>query len=136
MNMNVLIYGIFIVIYYLIVAPRCKAPYESRNIAVMLHDTVKLRCEVEAEPSDTVRFSWTFNETRGDVLPIQNSRPRNYELTSVLEYTPTTQGDYGTLGCWASNSVGRQKTPCLFHIVPASEYQLIFIQILYKHKSK
>ncbi|KAK0081296.1 hypothetical protein PV326_007745 [Microctonus aethiopoides] len=101
-------------------APRCKAPYESRNIAVMLHDTVKLRCEVEAEPSDTVRFSWTFNETQGDVLPIQNSRPRNYELTSVLEYTPTTQGDYGTLGCWASNSVGRQKTPCLFHIVPAS----------------
>ncbi|KAK0164705.1 hypothetical protein PV328_003296 [Microctonus aethiopoides] len=100
-------------------APRCKAPYESRNIAVMLHDTVKLRCEVEAEPSDTVRFSWTFNETQGDVLPIQNSRPRNYELTSVLEYTPTTQGDYGTLGCWASNSVGRQKTPCLFHIVPA-----------------
>lgn len=106
-------------------APRCKAGYEHNIVAVVLHDTVKLRCHVEAVPSDTVRFSWTFNETRGDVLPIQNSRPRSHDLMSILEYTPQVNGDYGTLGCWASNSVGRQRKPCLFDIVPASEYKYL-----------
>lgn len=27
-----------------------------------------------------------------------------------------------TLACWASNTVGRQETPCLIHIIPASNF--------------
>ena len=29
--------------------------------------------------------------------------------------------DYGSLLCWASNSVGRQESPCIFHLVPAGK---------------
>ncbi|XP_053597595.1 synaptogenesis protein syg-2 [Microplitis demolitor] len=104
---------------YMKYAPRCKVGFEYNNVVALLDETVKLRCEVEATPIDGVRFSWTFNGTKGDVLPIQNSRPRNHERTSTLEYTPLIDSDYGTLGCWASNSVGRQRTPCIFNIVPA-----------------
>ncbi|XP_011309481.1 hemicentin-1 [Fopius arisanus] len=98
-------------------APRCRVGFESTDIPVDLGEVVKLYCEVEALPSDTVRFSWTFNGTRGDVLPVQNSKPRNQGVTSILEYTPLVDGDYGTLGCWASNSIGRQRAPCIFNII-------------------
>ena len=40
---------------------------------------------------------------------------------SILDYVPRTEMDYGSVLCWASNSVGRQNQPCVFHIVPAGE---------------
>lgn len=35
---------------------------------------------------------------------------------SRLNYTPATEMDYGTVACWASNQVGKQRTPCLFQV--------------------
>ena len=29
--------------------------------------------------------------------------------------------DYGTLMCWASNSIGRMEEPCVFHVIPAGK---------------
>lgn len=40
---------------------------------------------------------------------------------SSLKYTPKSELDYGVVACWASNSVGNQKEPCLFHVVPAGK---------------
>ncbi|XP_076547523.1 motor axon guidance molcule sidestep isoform X3 [Osmia lignaria lignaria] len=104
-------------------APRCKVGYEGREITAGRRETVSLRCEVDAVPTDAVRFSWTYNGTRGDVLPMPNSRVQNNGLVSVLEYTPSADTDFGTLACWASNSVGRQRTPCIFNIVPGKPPQ-------------
>ena len=106
-------------------APRCRKDNERREIAVARHETILLKCEVEALPDDYVRFSWTYNGTVGDVLPMPNSRVENKGLVSMLEYTPNTETDYGTLACWASNGIGRQRTPCIFNIVPASELSAI-----------
>ncbi|KZC06460.1 PREDICTED: hemicentin-2-like [Dufourea novaeangliae] len=111
---------IFIRVKY---APRCRVGYERQEIAASRRETVSLRCEVDAIPTDVVRFSWTYNGTRGDVLPMQNSKARNNGLVSVLEYTPTADTDFGTLACWASNSIGRQRTPCIFNIVPGKAPQ-------------
>ncbi|XP_032668126.1 hemicentin-2 isoform X2 [Odontomachus brunneus] len=104
-------------------APRCREGNEWLEITAARHETVSLRCEVEAAPDDDVKFSWTYNGTRGDVLPMPNSRAENKGLVSVLEYTPGVDTDYGTLACWASNSIGRQRTPCIFNIVPAKPPQ-------------
>ncbi|XP_026671052.1 hemicentin-2 isoform X2 [Ceratina calcarata] len=104
-------------------APRCRPGYERRVITVGRREAVSLRCEVDAMPSDAVRFSWTYNGTLGDVLPMPNSRARNNGLVSVLEYIPTVDTDFGTLACWASNSVGRQRIPCIFDIVPGNPPQ-------------
>ena len=41
--------------------------------------------------------------------------------TSSLKYRADSAQDFGTLECYASNSVGESKTPCLFAIVPAGE---------------
>ncbi|XP_076667371.1 motor axon guidance molcule sidestep isoform X2 [Andrena cerasifolii] len=104
-------------------APRCRVGYERREITAGRHEPLSLRCEVDATPKDVVRFSWTYNGTRGDVLPIPNSRAQNNGLVSVLEYTPAADTDFGTLACWASNSIGRQRTPCIFNIVPGKPPQ-------------
>lgn len=29
--------------------------------------------------------------------------------------------DYGSLLCWATNSIGRQDVPCIFHLIPAGK---------------
>nr|XP_027211165.1 uncharacterized protein LOC113804478 [Penaeus vannamei] len=40
---------------------------------------------------------------------------------SVVNYTPVTELDYGTLLCWASNEIGVQEHPCLFQIMAAGK---------------
>ena len=37
---------------------------------------------------------------------------------SVLQYSPKTELDYGTLVCGATNSVGSSSAPCVFSILP------------------
>lgn len=109
-------------------APRCREGYERREIAAVRHETVTLRCEIEAVPDELIRFSWSFNGTRGDILPLPNSRVRDNGLVSSLDYTPSADTDYGTLACWASNSIGRQRLPCLFNVVPASKYYYLLTE--------
>lgn len=38
---------------------------------------------------------------------------------SRLNYTPTSDLDYGTISCWGRNAIGVQKAPCIFQIVAA-----------------
>ena len=38
---------------------------------------------------------------------------------SQLIYSPYHELDYGTILCWATNSLGDQEQPCTFHIIPA-----------------
>ena len=46
---------------------------------------------------------------------------------SKLSYTPQNTMDYGTLLCSASNTVGEQREPCVFHIIMAGWcYTLIY----------
>ena len=61
---------------------------------------------------------WRFNSsTHFATLP-----PEKFftdRSMSVASYTPKSEIDYGTLSCWASNEVGDQKRPCIFHVIPA-----------------
>ena len=38
---------------------------------------------------------------------------------SMVEYTPRSELDYGNLLCWGENSIGVQRRPCTYHIIPA-----------------
>ncbi|KAI1287422.1 Neural cell adhesion molecule 2 [Halotydeus destructor] len=79
------------------------------------HEQVKVLCEVDADPAD-VTFHWAFNNSN------ENIEVANFVtegLTSVATYVPRTEFDYGTLYCWARNSVGPQVEPCVFTIIPA-----------------
>nr|XP_045582519.1 nephrin-like [Procambarus clarkii] len=37
----------------------------------------------------------------------------------MLDYTPRSPRDYGTLSCWATNTVGTQADPCRFTVIEA-----------------
>lgn len=74
-----------------------------------------LRCQVEADP-DVVSFGWTLSNER-ETLRIQREMSIDSGLTSLLEYTPRNNTDFGRLKCWARNDIGEQKEPCIFIIV-------------------
>lgn len=102
-------------------APRCRSGREFVTIGALRHDPVKVLCEVDADPGDEeLRFSWTLQRGR-EVLPLPGTRAVKRGAISELVYTPVAESDFGTLACWASNSVGRQETPCNFHIIHASK---------------
>lgn len=49
-------------------------------------------------------------------------RSNAVETVSELLYVPKNERDFGTLACWAKNSIGKQTEPCLFQVVPAGEH--------------
>ncbi|SPP80624.1 uncharacterized protein LOC117582815 isoform X4 [Drosophila guanche] len=100
-------------------SPRCKPGTEQTSIGAINMHSIQVKCEVDADPPDSVRFSWTYNNTR-NVSPVLNSRIQSNGLASTVTYLPQTDSELITLACWASNAVGRQTTPCLVHILPAN----------------
>ncbi|KAH6940277.1 hypothetical protein HPB50_026473 [Hyalomma asiaticum] len=95
-------------------APLCKAN-QHVVYAASRHQEVEVHCEVEADPSN-VTFEWRFNSTL-------QQRPLKSFWTegtrSVARYIPHSHTEYGTLLCTASNRIGKQRQPCLFHVVQA-----------------
>lgn len=103
---------VFLMVYY---PPRCR---EKQKIVyhVARHEATRVNCDVDADPSD-VRFTWQFNSTMEtlEIVAFNQTGPRS----SSAFYTPRRKGDYGSLICFASNSIGKTATPCVFSIVPA-----------------
>ncbi|XP_030369687.1 nephrin [Scaptodrosophila lebanonensis] len=100
-------------------SPRCKPGTEQTSIGAINMHSIQVKCEVDADPPDSVKFSWTYNNTR-NVSPVLNSRIQSNGLASTVTYLPQTDSELITLACWASNAVGRQTVPCLVHILPAN----------------
>ncbi|KAJ9579671.1 hypothetical protein L9F63_004673, partial [Diploptera punctata] len=103
-------------------APRCRDGVISKRLGALRRETLEIKCEVSADPSDDVKFRWTYNKSR-DVYPVPAARHVNMGLISLFRFTPGTEEDHGTLACWASNSIGHQIHPCLFHVVLAKNPQ-------------
>uniref|UniRef100_A0A1A9ZZ50 Ig-like domain-containing protein n=1 Tax=Glossina pallidipes TaxID=7398 RepID=A0A1A9ZZ50_GLOPL len=98
-------------------APTC-LPNQPRIYGVAKQEDAKIRCSVDANPPD-VEFSWTFNNSAESIDVAANHISRA-GTTSVVTYTPMTELDYGTLLCIATNKIGTQRTPCVFHIIAAA----------------
>lgn len=81
------------------------------------HEEVTVTCQIDAVPP-MVTFSWRFNSS-GDVVDIAESHIASQGLKSSLSYVARTELDYGTLQCWGTNPLGRQKEPCKFRVIPA-----------------
>ncbi|GFS64993.1 hypothetical protein TNIN_151131 [Trichonephila inaurata madagascariensis] len=99
-----------------IYAPICKSD-QKLLYGVARHEPVKVTCEVEADPS-RANFTWKFNNSveSMDVLSFASE-----DSISIATYIPRTEYDYGTLLCWGKNSVGTQKEPCVFTVIPAGK---------------
>ncbi|XP_077513789.1 nephrin-like isoform X1 [Amblyomma americanum] len=95
-------------------APLCKAN-QHVVYAASRHQEVEVHCEVEADPSN-VTFEWRFNSTLQQ-RPLKSFWAQGTQ--SVARYIPHSHTEYGTLLCTASNRIGKQRQPCLFHVVQA-----------------
>ncbi|XP_039757652.1 hemicentin-1-like [Pararge aegeria] len=98
-------------------APVCAERRDNELFGALKHETVSLHCSVDANPA-LVSFHWTFNNS-GEQTEIPPRLYSSHGHTSTLNYTPTTDMEYGTLACYGENVVGQQKVPCLFQLVAA-----------------
>ncbi|XP_075723185.1 neural cell adhesion molecule 2-like [Rhipicephalus microplus] len=97
-------------------APLCKAN-QHVVYAASRHQEVEVLCEVEADPSN-VGFEWRFNST------LQQRPLKSFWVEgtrSVARYIPLSHTEYGTLLCTASNRIGKQRQPCLFHVASSRQ---------------
>ncbi|XP_045130450.1 nephrin-like isoform X1 [Portunus trituberculatus] len=99
-------------------APVC-APGQVTRYAVSRNEDAEVTCSVQANPLQAT-FHWTFNNT-ADMIDVPQGSFTSSSSHSVITYTPIATLDYGTLLCWASNNIGSQQKPCIFHIVPAGK---------------
>ncbi|KAG8181047.1 hypothetical protein JTE90_029399 [Oedothorax gibbosus] len=88
---------------------------QKRAYGVARHEEINITCEVDADPDD-IQFRWMFNNTSEtiDIITFVSSATQ-----SIASYVPRSKMDYGTLSCWGRNSIGVQRHPCVFTIVPA-----------------
>ncbi|XP_044264136.1 hemicentin-1-like isoform X2 [Tribolium madens] len=98
--------------------PTCR-PAQPKVFGVARHETARILCEVEANPTD-VQFIWKFNNS-ADTVDIPQNQIYSERTRSTAAYKPMTEGDYGTLLCWGRNEIGMQKEPCVFYINPAGK---------------
>lgn len=97
-------------------APTCK-PNQTKIYGVAKQEMAKITCQVEANPPD-VQFRWTFNNS-AESVDVAAAHIAKSGTSSQVSYTPMTELDYGTVLCYASNRIGHQRIPCIFHIIAA-----------------
>lgn len=96
-------------------SPACAQGQQQIYEAAKLQ-TVKISCYVNANPHDSIDFSWSFNNS-ANLMDIPKGDVQVSGFSSKISYTPRTELDFGTLLCWGSNSIGKG-TPCVFSILP------------------
>ncbi|ODM99480.1 Nephrin [Orchesella cincta] len=97
-------------------APACR-PNQIRVHGVAKLENANISCDVDANPPK-VQFRWTFNNS-AESIDVPAQRYKSVGTHSVVTYTPMTELDYGTLLCWATNKIGDQRVPCVYHIIAA-----------------
>ncbi|BES99165.1 CD80-like C2-set immunoglobulin domain [Nesidiocoris tenuis] len=99
-------------------APTCK-PNQNRVHGIAKQERANISCEVDSNPTD-VTFRWTFNNS-AESMAVAPTKIEMHGTSSTVTYTPTSELDYGTLLCWATNRIGHQKVPCVYHIIAAGK---------------
>lgn len=101
-------------------SPVCKVE-QKRVYGVAREERANVLCEVNAYPPPE-EFQWVFNNSAStqEVSPDRFHSSLPHSL-STLTYTPQNELDFGTVMCWATNKAGRQRDPCVFHIIAAGK---------------
>lgn len=124
--------------------PICSA-HQKVVYGVAHGEIASINCTVLSNPRENLTFKWTFNSSSElNVLPRTRFKSKDStstvcqtELTTKsnnwshlccshfqLVYSLNTGRDYGTILCWAKNSLGIQQDPCMFHLIPAGKFEI------------
>lgn len=101
----------------LTVSPVCRSSQKT-TYGVGRNEVVHVSCDVDADPSNNVSFKWHINNS--DVSTDLKSFTSNGSHSDA-SFSATNPRSYGKLMCWAENSIGRQREPCVYNVVPASK---------------
>ncbi|XP_050439525.1 hemicentin-1-like [Adelges cooleyi] len=74
-------------------------------------ETIHIKCDVNSNPAAT-SFRWAFNSSVSGLT----------RVTTIDKGSPTIKFrviNFGTMLCWATNTLATQSHPCMFHVVPA-----------------
>ena len=73
---------------------------------------IDLICTVDSKPlASTYRWLFNSSETTFEI-------PSAESTMFFSNYKSSTDEGHGQVLCWASNNIGEQKSPCVFHVVP------------------
>ncbi|XP_022645893.1 uncharacterized protein LOC111243887 isoform X2 [Varroa destructor] len=124
--------------------PRCM-PGQRQVYGAAKNEAVRLSCELESDPEE-VTFKWKTRTTKRVIsfapYSASNASPNNASdddrtipdanlnldthgavvsngTRSWLTLIPRSEEDYGTVICWGKNTIGTQKEPCMFTLIPA-----------------
>lgn len=126
--------------------PYCSVNQKS-DFELPIYGQADIKCHVESDPSE-VTFYWEFNSTQTlsdeslidsdnmDENILSNAQQyhdpelqhqplmsiHNSGRTSHLTFSPRAESDFGTLFCYATNRLGRQRNPCVFHVRRSSKF--------------
>ena len=87
--------------------PICTAPTIQKK-----ETGIDLICTVDSKPSANT-YRWFFNSSE-TTFEIPSAESTMY----FTNYKPSTETEHGQVLCWASNRLGEQDKPCVFHVVP------------------
>lgn len=100
-------------------SPFCR-PGQHRVYGVARHEEARITCDLDANPASGLQFRWLFNSSAG-VIELPTSTWTADGSRSVARYLPSSDLDFGSLLCSASNAIGQQAASCLFHVIPAGK---------------
>lgn len=95
--------------------PSCKAN-QQHIYGAHKGETAWVKCDVNSNPTPT-SYRWAFNNSVSGLINVANSD----KSMAIVKFKVT---DFGTLLCWATNSLATQSQPCVYHIVPAGKSEL------------
>ncbi|CAG9563466.1 unnamed protein product [Danaus chrysippus] len=87
-------------------------------LGIAVNEAARVSCEVDAFPLPK-NFQWTLNNTLGTTELDTGKFTIEKSGRSILTYIPTSDMDYGSLVCRATNLVGQQIEPCRYTLLPA-----------------
>ncbi|KAF2362132.1 Immunoglobulin-like domain [Trinorchestia longiramus] len=98
------------------ISPTCSgAAWQYRGASLL--EELTATCSLAALPP-LQHVTWTFNNT-GESVRISQDLISVEGSNSTVRYTPLTELDYGSLLCWGTNAVGKQRVPCGIQVFPA-----------------
>jgi len=93
---------------------------QQRQYGAARGDVANITCSVNSHPAP-VSFRWAYNSSSHLTDIVLNTTTKG-GYTDTLQYLLHSDMDFGTLLCWAANTVGVMRRPCVIHVVPAGEY--------------
>lgn len=99
--------------------PVCAGAKHEKTQGAARGSTAAVKCIVEAEPADGIKWTWFRKRVDGSEEEIPEEAIRSDGLSSSVLVTPHTPDDYGRFLCLATNDVGSQETACVVTLVPA-----------------